>query len=45
VPEAPSVFGEADMIVEVKEPQPAELELLERRHLLFAYLHLAATGS
>jgi alanine dehydrogenase len=42
VPAAGSVFGEADMIVKVKEPQPAEVELLEPRHLLCAYLHLAA---
>jgi alanine dehydrogenase len=42
VPEAPSVFSETDMIVKVEQPQPAELELLEPRHALFAYLHLAA---
>jgi alanine dehydrogenase len=42
LPDAASVFGEADMIVKVKEPQPAEVELLEARHLLFTYLHLAA---
>jgi alanine dehydrogenase len=42
VPDAASVFGEAEMIVKVKEPQPGEVELLEPRHLLFTYLHLAA---
>jgi alanine dehydrogenase len=42
VSDAPSVWGELEMIVKVKEPQPAELELLEPRHVLFAYLHLAA---
>ncbi len=42
VPTAAGVFGEADMIVKVKEPQPSEIELLEERHLLFTYLHLAA---
>ncbi len=42
LPDAESVFGEADMIVKVKEPQPAEVALLESRHLLFTYLHLAA---
>jgi alanine dehydrogenase len=41
VPDADSVFGEADMIVKVKEPQPAEVALLEPRHTLFTYLHLA----
>ena len=30
------------MIVKVKEPQPQEIALLEPRHLLFTYLHLAA---
>jgi alanine dehydrogenase len=41
VPDAESVFGEADMIVKVKEPQPAEVALLEPSHTLFTYLHLA----
>jgi len=42
LPDAPSVFKAADMIVKVKEPQPVEIELLEARHILFTYLHLAA---
>ncbi len=41
LPDAESVFGEADMIVKVKEPQPPEVALLESRHVLFTYLHLA----
>lgn len=36
------VFAKADMIVKVKEPQAAEYNLLEKRHTLFTYLHLAA---
>ncbi len=36
------VFAQSDMIVKVKEPQPSEIALLEPRHLLFTYLHLAA---
>ncbi|PZO91022.1 MAG: alanine dehydrogenase [Sphingomonas sanxanigenens] len=36
------VFAQSDMIVKVKEPQPGEIALLEPRHLLFTYLHLAA---
>jgi alanine dehydrogenase len=36
------LFAQADLIVKVKEPQAAELGLLEPRHTLFAYLHLAA---
>jgi len=39
---APQVFAESDMIVKVKEPQPSEIALLEARHTLFTYLHLAA---
>jgi alanine dehydrogenase len=41
VPDADSVFGEAELIVKVKEPQPAEVARLEPRHTLFTYLHLA----
>jgi alanine dehydrogenase len=40
--DAASVFTQSDMIVKVKEPQPAEIAMLESRHLLFTYLHLAA---
>jgi alanine dehydrogenase len=42
LPDAKSVFDAADMIVKVKEPQPQEIAMLEARHLLFTYLHLAA---
>jgi alanine dehydrogenase len=42
VPDAEAVFGEADLIVKVKEPQPDEVARLEPRHTLFTYLHLAA---
>jgi len=42
LPDAQSVFKAADMIVKVKEPQQQEIELLEARHILFTYLHLAA---
>ena len=42
LPDAKSVFNSSDMIVKVKEPQPVEIELLEARHILFTYLHLAA---
>src|SRR5687767_3311945 len=41
VPDAQAVFGEADMIVKVKEPQAPEVAMLEARHTLFTYLHLA----
>ena len=39
---AAEVFSSAEMIVKVKEPQPAEIAMLEARHTLFTYLHLAA---
>ena len=42
LPDAAAVFKAADMIVKVKEPQPQEIALLESRHILFTYLHLAA---
>ncbi|NLS27015.1 Alanine dehydrogenase [Sphingomonas sp. S2M10] len=41
-PDAASVFANSEMIVKVKEPQAQEIALLEPRHLLFTYLHLAA---
>src|SRR4051794_12287759 len=40
-PDAAAVFAESDMVVKVKEPQPEEVALLEARHTLFTYLHLA----
>ncbi len=42
LPDAAAVFKASDMIVKVKEPQPQEIALLEQRHILFTYLHLAA---
>jgi alanine dehydrogenase len=42
LPDAEAVFKAADMVVKVKEPQPQEIALLEPRHILFTYLHLAA---
>jgi alanine dehydrogenase len=39
---AEAVFERAELILKVKEPQPPEIDLLEERHTLFTYLHLAA---
>ena len=36
------LFDEAEMIVKVKEPLPAEYDLFHEGQLLFTYLHLAA---
>src|SRR6266566_3586794 len=41
-PDAKAVFAAADMIVKVKEPQPAEIAALHPGQILFTYLHLAA---
>ena len=41
VQDATAIYGDADMIVKVKEPQPQEIPLLRRGQLLFTYLHLA----
>ncbi len=38
---APEIFARADMIVKVKEPQPAERRMLRPGQVLFTYLHLA----
>jgi alanine dehydrogenase len=38
---AAEVFQRAEMIVKVKEPQPAEIAMLRPEHVLFTYLHLA----
>jgi alanine dehydrogenase len=42
VPDAGAVFGEAEMVLKVKEPQAAEVGLLREGQTLFTYLHLAA---
>ncbi len=41
VDSAEEVFARADMVVKVKEPQPAECKMLRQGQLLFTYLHLA----
>ncbi|VWC52230.1 alanine dehydrogenase [Burkholderia lata] len=38
---ADEVFARADMIIKVKEPQPAECAMLRRGQILYTYLHLA----
>ncbi|MEQ8662181.1 MAG: alanine dehydrogenase [Gammaproteobacteria bacterium] len=41
VADAATVFARADMVVKVKEPQPAECAMLRAGQVLFTYLHLA----
>ncbi len=42
VADADAVFGEAELILKVKEPQPEEVARLRAEQTLFTYLHLAA---
>lgn len=42
---AAEVFGEAALVVKVKEPQPPELKLLRPGQSLFTYFHFAADRS
>jgi alanine dehydrogenase len=41
VPDAGTVFAEAEMVLKVKEPQQPEVALLRDGQTLFTYLHLA----
>jgi alanine dehydrogenase len=41
LPTALSVFEASELIVKVKEPQPAECAMLRQGQVLFTYLHLA----
>ena len=41
LPDAAAIFARADMVVKVKEPQPAECAMLRKGQILFTYLHLA----
>jgi alanine dehydrogenase len=42
VPDAAALYGEATLVVKVKEPIEAEYGLLRADHIVFSYLHLAA---
>jgi alanine dehydrogenase len=42
VPDADSLFAEAQMIVKVKEPLPEEFSRFRQEQILFTFLHLAA---
>lgn len=39
--DAATVFDAAEMVVKVKEPQPAECAMLRKGQILYTYLHLA----
>jgi alanine dehydrogenase len=40
--DAREVYGQAELVVKVKEPQPSERKLIRAGQILFTYLHLAA---
>ena len=42
VDQAEDVWGEAEMIIKVKEPIASEFELMRQGQILYTYLHLAA---
>jgi alanine dehydrogenase len=42
VAKAADVFGRSDMVMHVKEPQPAEYELIREGQIVFTYFHFAA---
>jgi alanine dehydrogenase len=42
VADAAAVYGQAELLVKVKEPIAGDLDHLRRDHLLFCFLHLAA---
>jgi alanine dehydrogenase len=41
VPDAEAVWGDAELVLKVKEPQASEVELLRPETILFTFLHLA----
>lgn len=42
LPDAAAVYGQAELLLKVKEPVAAEFSLLRPGHRLFSFLHLAA---
>ena len=44
LPSAADVFDRADMIVKVKEPQPAEIGMFKPGQIVFTYFHFAASA-
>lgn len=45
VPDTADIFGAAELILKVKEPQTSEIEMFRPGQILFTYLHLAAYPS
>lgn len=45
VDSAKDIYGHADLIIKVKEPQPGEFSMLRAGQMLFTYFHFAADES
>lgn len=45
VESAATIYGQAELVIKVKEPQPREYPLLRRGQMLFTYFHFAADES
>ena len=45
VESAAAIYGQAELVIKVKEPQPREYPLLRRGQMLFTYFHFAADES
>lgn len=43
VPSDAEIWGESDLVVKVKEPQPKEIPQMRRRQQVFTYYHFAAS--
>ena len=43
VSHATDVFGRADLIIKVKEPQASEFQLIRKGQMVFTYFHFAAS--
>jgi alanine dehydrogenase len=43
VDNASAIYGQADLVTKVKEPQPSEIEQLRSGQILFCYFHFAAS--
>ncbi|MAW07901.1 MAG: alanine dehydrogenase [Halobacteriovoraceae bacterium] len=39
---AADIFDRCEMIIKVKEPQPSEVDMINEKHIIYTYLHLAA---
>src|SRR5512139_3339419 len=43
VPSARDIYGPADLVIKVKEPQASEIAMLRKGQMMFCYFHFAAS--